>query len=133
MLGLAELRAALRQLPAELTADADAIVLAHAEDAHRVIEDAYPVGKTGNLKAGVTTERNRSRFATSAIVRSRARHANLFERGTKARFTKRGWARGTMPEADVAKRMIPKVIRARQRMVNALVGLVKRAGFEVDA
>lgn len=131
--GLAEFRRALRNLPADLTEEASAIVLAHAEEADRQITNAYPEGPTGNLKRGVTTERNTSRFSTSAIVRSRAKHAWIFENGTRLRKTRQGASRGVMPAAQLAQKMIPIVIRRRRAMVQALIQLVRRAGFEVDA
>lgn len=131
--GLTELRTALRQLPAELVQEASAIVLAHAEQAQRDIRDGYPTGPTGNLKRGVTVIRTTSRVTTAAIVRSRAPHAYIYEHGTTTRRTDRGANRGRMPEAPVERRMIPKVIRLRRRMVDQLIALVRRAGFTVDA
>lgn len=130
--GLQELRTALRNLPADLADEAAAIVEAHAEDAARNIQAAYPEGPTGNLKRGVTREINRSRFGSAAIVRSRAKHAHLFEKGTAQRRTKTGANRGAMPQAPESERFIPKAIRARARMVTALKDLVRRAGFEVE-
>ena len=131
MQGLSELRDALRQLPEALTAQADAIVLAHAEMARADIQGGYPQGPTGNLRAGVRLERNRSKFTTQAIVKSVAKHAVIFERGTVRRATQRNANRGRMPEASEAQRMIPKAIRARKRMTDALVELVRSEGFEV--
>lgn len=133
MKGLSELRSALRQLPAELAREADVIVLAQAEEAGRSIEAGYPEGPTGNLKAGIRLERNTSKFGTSAIVRNRAKHGWIFEKGTGPRRTASGANRGQMPKADPSEAFIPKAIRARKRMVSALVDLVRRAGFEVNA
>jgi bacteriophage HK97-gp10 putative tail-component len=130
--GLTELRAALRHLPAQLTAEADAIIRASADQAKREIQAAYPEGPTGNLKRGVTVQHNASKFFTSAIVRSRAKHAHLFEFGTRRRTSRRG-NRGAMPVAPEGQRMIPIAIRIRRQMVTALIDLVRRAGFEVAA
>lgn len=132
MNGLTELYRDLRRLPTDLADEAGTIVIAHAELAERQIETGYPEGPTGNLRRGVTTEKNRSKFGSSAIVRSRAKHAFIFEKGTVGRRTSKGYNRGRMPEANVAQQMIPKVIRARRRMVEALKDLVRRAGFEVS-
>lgn len=129
--GLTELRQALRQLPADLTEEAGAIVLSHAEEAARQIQTAYPVGPTGHLRGGVVVEQRQSPLAATALVRSRARHAHLFERGTTFRRTDSGANRGTMPEAPINQQMIPIAIRLRGRMVQQLKALVRRAGFEV--
>jgi len=146
--GLDELRSALLKLPADLIEEASDIVLAHADQAEREVRDAYPVRTTnlhptarrqtpwyppGNLKARVRGVKNRTVVFTSAIVQSRAPHAWLYENGTKGlkRRTDKGWNRGAMPEAPLDKKMIPRVIRIRARMVKALIELVERAGFEV--
>ena len=129
--GLDELKTALRNLPQELTQEAQAIVVAHAEFAEREIENGYPVGPTGNLKRRVTTEVNTSRFAAGARVRSRAPHASLFERGTKRRVTADGRNRGVMPPAPDSARMVPKAIRHRRRMMGALRAMLERHGLVV--
>ena len=130
--GLAELRAALRQLPADLAREAGAIVTAHAEEAGRAVREGYPEGPTGNLRHRVTVDAQQAGlFSAAAIVRSRAPHAQLWERGTKARRTDRGWNRGRMPQPPAGERAIPKFSRARAKMRAALIDLVRRAGFEV--
>jgi len=131
MQGLDELRAALRQLPEHLTAQADAIVRAAAETTRADVQGSYPQGRTGHLRAGVRMEQTRSTFFTQSVVRSAAKHSVIFERGTVRRATQRNANRGRMPEASEAQRMIPKAIRARKRMTDALVELVRSEGFEV--
>lgn len=141
--GMDELRAQLHALPEDLATEAEEIVIAHAEGAKREIEAAYPIRATnlhpterrkstwfppGNLHSRVTSVTSRSRVTTSAIVKSRAPHAFIFEKGTGNRVTNRGWNRGRMPAAPDAQRMIPKVIRWRRRMVDALKELVLRHG-----
>lgn len=130
--GLTEFQRALRQLPDDLVDEAGAIVIAQAEEAQRQIRTAYPQGPTGNLRRGVTIERNRSKLATHAIVRSRAKHAHLFERGTGPRRTASGANRGRMPTAPESQQMIPIVVRRRRAMVAALKDLVRRAGFQIS-
>jgi hypothetical protein len=132
MQGLTELITALRHLPEELTTDAADIVAGAAEHAQREVQTAYPEGPTGNLKRGVVREQNKSKFTTAAIVRSRAKHAWLFEKGSVQRQTATGANRGRMPEAPADKQMIPIVIRNRRRMVDQLKDLVRTAGFIVD-
>lgn len=135
MNGLSELRTALRQLPETLANEAEAIATSQAEYARGQIQSAYPQGPTGNLKRGVTAskEGGGARFGVRAIVRSRARHSHLFEFGTKLRRTKTGANRGQMPQAPESERMIPIVVRRRRAMVQALIDLVRKAGFQVES
>lgn len=132
--GLQEFKTALHQLPDELKDEGAVIVERAANDAAREIEAGYPIGPTGNLKRGVTVTRDpsQSRLGVRVTVRSRAKHAHLFERGTKGlRRTHSGANRGRMPEAAQSAKMIPKAQRVRRRMVTDLIALVRRAGFQV--
>lgn len=129
--GLEEFRAALRALPDHLREEASAIVLAHAEQAQREIVGGYPQ-HTGNLRSRVSVRPSATRFGTGALVKSAAKHASIFERGTAIRQTRAGANRGRMPEAATAQAFIPKAIRVRARMVRALIDLVRRAGFQVN-
>lgn len=132
--GLDELRAALRQLPEDMAQEAKGIVLGYADQAKDEIVSGYPLGPTGNLRNRViVTGREGNKFGAVAIVKSAAPHASIFEKGTKVRHTSRGWNRGAMPQPDESQRMIPKVIRLRQKMTADLVALVQRAGFTVTA
>lgn len=131
--GMSELIDALRKLPEELAADAGVIVQSAAAGAQNEIVRNYPDGPTGNLKRRVTLETEKTRFGAAAIVRSRAPHASIFERGTEARRTGRGWNRGRMPQPPESQRMIPVVIRKRRQMIEQLIELVRRAGFQVEA
>jgi len=128
--GLDELRRALRDLPEDLTREADAVVRSHADECQRLVQAAYP-SVSGNLARGVTVEHNASKFHTSAIVKSRARHAHLFEFGTQKRRTLSGANRGSMPAAQVDRAMLPIVIRLRKRMVEGLITVVEKAGLKV--
>jgi hypothetical protein len=49
------------------------------------------------------------------------------------RRTDKGYNRGAMPQASDADRFVPKAIRARRRLTSALIDIVRRAGFEVNA
>jgi hypothetical protein len=129
--GFADFRAALRALPEDLAHEGSDIVVAHATEAQREIRGGYPQGPTGNLRRGVTLDVDRNAFGTVATVKSHAQHAHLYEAGTKRRTTRSGANRGVMPPAPEGNRMIPKVIRIRARMRQALIELVKRAGFTV--
>jgi len=128
MKGLDELRDALRQLPADLTQEATAIVWAHAEAAQQKIAAAYPVN-TGNLVRGLTIDRRQAGYSTSAILRNRAKHAYIYEHGSEMRYTDAGVSRGKMPPGRV---FIPIAVRHRHLMTSALIDLVRRAGFTVS-
>lgn len=130
--GLDEFRRAMRSRPSHLAQEALAIVDAHSEEATRLISDGYPEGPTGNLKRGVRRNLVSSRFGGSAVVRSRAPHASIFEHGTERRTTDKGYNRGAMPQPDERERFIPKAIRIRRRMVAALTDMLRRNGFQVD-
>jgi hypothetical protein len=126
--GLAELRAALLALPADLTAEASGIVTATANEAARSIVDGYPT-RTGNLKDGVYVTRVRvSTFGTAAVVTNRAKHAFIFEMGTQARHNAIGANRGSMPPGRV---FVPRVQRYRARMYGELADMIARHGLEV--
>lgn len=133
--GLEELKAALRNLPDHLTQQASAIVTAAAHDAERDVQAAYARHRhTGNLERGVTmrVEQSGGRIA-SARVKSGAKHANIFERGTQFRHTRKGSNRGSMPAAPGSDQMIPIAIRARRRMVANLIEMVQREGLVVTS
>lgn len=130
--GFDDLIRELRNLPQALTQEAHAIVVAQAEFAAHEIQGGYPTGPTGNLARRVTTEVNTSRFSAGARVRSRAPHASIFEKGTKRRRTRKGWNRGAMPEAPPSARMVPKAIKHRRRMYEALRAMLERHGAIVS-
>jgi hypothetical protein len=125
--GLTDLRTALRELPRALLAEARAIVEDTAEEAISEMRGLYP-RFTGNLREGLTIEHRGSQVGTATIVRNKAKHAMIFERGTEARHTKDGWNRGRMPAGKV---FIPTAMKHRRRMRAAQVALVRRAGFQV--
>lgn len=127
--GLDELKQALRQLPAELTAEASGIVDGAANEAMREIVDKYPT-RTGNLKDGVTvTHFEGARFSAGAIVKNTAKHAFIFEHGTQARHTDLGANRGSMPPGHV---FVPIVIRKRRAMYERLKTLLVSKGLVVS-
>lgn len=129
--GLEELREALRSLPADLTREAEDIVVRHATQAEQDIQSNYP-RHTGNLKQGMRMEVEHATYGVSARVRSTAKHAFIFENGTVQRKTRNGANRGAMPAASSAQAFIPQVIRQRRAMTADLIALVERAGFQVS-
>ena len=130
--GLTELRTALRNLPEELAGEASHIVEGAANGAAAQIKRVYPIGKTGNLVAGVTVEHASQKVAAGAIVKSKSPHSHLWERGSQTRRTGKGANRGRMPAAPESEKMIPIVVRARRRMYADLANLLRRVGFQVD-
>ncbi len=126
--GLDELRKALLALPHELVRDAGEIVQAQANEAARQIAAGYPV-VTGNLRDHLRIEiRSQSTGSASVSVRNTAKHAWLYEHGSRPRRHANGASTGSMPARPL---FIPIAIRRRQVMVAALVDLVERAGLHV--
>lgn len=128
--GLKELREALRQLPHELKAEAQKIVMDAANNAGAEIKAKYDEHtKTGNLSRGVQIRPSEaSTFAAGAVVVSRAKHAWMFENGTQVRHTDIGANRGAMPPGHV---FIPVVIRRRKGMYLELMEVIRKQGLQV--
>lgn len=130
--GLAELRAALRALPSELTGEASHIVGGSADDAATEVKAHYARGKTGNLINGVVVEHiDPGPFAAGAVVKSKAKQAWMYENGTQVRHTQTGANRGVMPPAKPGRAFIPTIIRKRKQMYERLAELLKRHGLQV--
>jgi hypothetical protein len=130
--GLEALKAALRQLPADFADEGAVIVQAHAEEAGRQMEAKYAEHEwTGNLRNGlvVSGESAYARFGARWVVKNTAPHAWWAENGTQIRKTKSGANRGAMPPIHV---FVPIAIRQRRLMVEALKGVVRRAGLVVS-
>lgn len=126
--GLDELRAALRTLPADLTAEASFLVEGAANGAAAEIKAAYPV-RTGTLRDGlIVSHREKGKFSAGAIVKNTSKHAWLFESGTQARHTALGANRGSMPPGHV---FLPIVIRKRRQLYGQLKALLQRHGLTV--
>jgi len=126
--GFAELREALRNLPAQLRDEAKVIVQSRAARAAQEIIAAYPE-RTGNLRKGVSVRASEAgNFGAGAIVVNRAKHAWIFENGTQARHTDIGANRGSMPPGHV---FVPIVMRHRRGMYDELRDVLVRDGFVV--
>jgi hypothetical protein len=117
--GLAELRAELRRLPAELRDEGADIVRAAGTATKELTVANYPE-VTGNLKRGVTMSEETSPYGIIVTVTSRAHHAHLFERGTVRQ-----------PPAPPEKRLGTHAARQRRKMYKALAALLERHGLEV--
>lgn len=132
--GLEELKAELRNLPAHLAEEADAIVAEAADTAGSIIKAAYNQHRwTGNLANGVVVRKtSRKEFRAAYTVKSTAPHAHIFELGTEARHyvTHRGVMKsvGRMPAAHI---FLPVIIRERRNMFIDLEGMLIRNGLRV--
>lgn len=127
--GFEELRASLRALPADLTAEAGHIVEGAANGAASDIKSEYGNHvRSGNLRDGVRVTHSASGLTAKSVVKSVSPHAWLFENGSQARHTSIGANRGAMPPFHV---LIPAAIRARRVMVTQLIALVELAGLTV--
>jgi hypothetical protein len=131
--GLEELKAQLRNLPAELAAEASGIVEGRAERARQDIETSYP-DRTGDLRKGLRlgSGTNVGRFGASTVLKNTSKLAWIYENGTEARhyFTVNGKKKltGKMKPGHI---FIPIVIRQRRAMYRDLKALVERHGFVV--
>jgi hypothetical protein len=126
--GLEELREQLRNLPADLTADATEIVTGAAEAARFEIVRAYPK-RTGNLRNHVVlATRDTGKFGAGVALKNTAKHAYLFEVGTMARHSKLGANRGSMPAGKV---FVPLVIYHRRAMYRQLKSMLAEHGLTV--
>jgi hypothetical protein len=130
--GLAELRAALVQLPDKIEQQANDEVKRTMNEAAAALVASYPEGDTGNLRKGVKKRFriNRRGFATGT-VRSEAPHAHLWEFGTVNRRTEKGWNRGRMI-THYNRGLVGIAQRERREMEAALVALVRNHGFTVS-
>jgi len=140
-IGLDELKAALKNLPADLTELAEAIVTEAANGAAAEIRAAYPEGETGNLRRGVrvsakTGGKLSSQFGVGRVVRSTAPHAWIFETGPQTRYnvSRNGVLlakpahRGFMPGANI---FVPVAQRWRRDMYEDLTAVVDQAMSDV--
>lgn len=130
--GLAELKAALRNLPQRLTQEASNIVEHTAQQMKDDVQAAYRAKVkeevTGNLVNRVVISRSTGGFITGAVVKNNAPHAYIFEHGTQVRHTDLGYNRGRMPPGRV---FVPIAVRRRREMFNALKSMVERNGLTV--
>jgi hypothetical protein len=131
--GMEELRAALRQLPEDLTMEATRIVEGAANGAAAQIKAGYPV-ITGNLRDGVmVTHRDKGKFTAGAVVRNTAKHAWLYDNGSQERHWASGKSTGKMWGKSAPTHLFVKtVIRARKSMYAQLKDLLERKGLKVS-
>jgi hypothetical protein len=131
--GLEDFRTILRNIPKALHSEAIPIVDHATEATANQLLLNYPVGDTGNLRAGVRVEKHHEGGGVYDQVRSTSPHAHLWEFGTENRETAKGWKRGHVtPARDKGREtLIGIAIRNRERMDRELFGLLERNGFTV--
>ncbi len=131
-IGLADLKAQLRNLPRELTGEATAIVEATAESAAAQMVRRYPSrlrrpnerGKGLSLRDGVqVVKRSSGQFGVRADVINRSPHAMMYEVGTQRK------RRGATRPGNV---FIPIASRMRRTMYTRLGAMLTRHGFTVS-
>ena len=118
--GLIEMIDDLRRMPTEIEKAASWHVQEAAETMASEVRGEYPT-VTGNLARGVRVTRVN---AFRAIVRSTARHAWLYEKGSVARRHASGKV-GRQDARGDAEVFIPAAIKARQHMTEQLVRVVE--------
>ena len=130
--GLEELRTALRNLPAELAADASQIVQRRAENVATSVKAAYP-SRTGNLRAGVKlTHVDQGKYSAGVIVKSSAKHAWLYEYGSETRtYTTIHGVKHPTGKMPPRPTFVPIVQRQRRAMWEDLAGLLREHGLLV--
>lgn len=127
--GLEELKAQLRTLPSDLTAEASGIVNGAGNSAKQEIEGAYPE-RTGDLRNHVSlSTQSLGQFGAGVVVKNTSKHASIFENGTQARHTAIGANRGSMPPGRV---FIPIASRWRRQMYEQFKAMLVRHGLTVS-
>lgn len=132
--GLEELKAEIRALPANLRDEANGIVRDMAETAADSVRAGYSSHVvTRNLLKGVRTKKKSTgAYGVSYQVASTAPHATIFERGTQARhyITKNGKKHltGRMPAFNIFG---PVMARHRRFLFDELWTLLTKHGLLV--
>lgn len=128
--GFDALVAELTKAPAEIRAQGMEIIRQETEGHAQEVRNAYGQHRvTGNLERGVNTEYPSTQVLIG-IVRSKARHASIYENGTDVRRTNNGANRGRMPKPS-PQLFVPLAIRRRERMRRRLADMLRGLGFQV--
>lgn len=126
--GLDELKAQLRQLPAELAAEGGHLVEARGNRATHTIKAGYP-SRAGDLRAKTEVTHTKTRFGARSVIRSASTHAALFESGSQTvRVTSTGISRGRMPANHL---FTQTMMRERRALDGDFVDLLTRNGLTV--
>jgi hypothetical protein len=126
--GLAELRAALRTLPADLTGEASEILIDEGDQALNEIVTGYPERARSLRSKTKKTVRDIGTAGVGLVITNTAKEATWFEIGTQARHTALGANRGSMPAGNV---FIPPIQRHRRAAMQRLKAMMERNGLTV--
>ena len=124
--GMAELLRDLEALAPAVGTEAAHIITAATNAAFVEVRSGYRRGPTGNLIKGVSIQEKGPRWK---VLRSRAPHAWLWERGTVARYTKGQGKytvrshRGTMPATPT---FWPAVRKYQTRLIQQIAAAITR-------
>lgn len=132
--GLDAFREALRNLPAELTAEANSIVQGAATAAAAGARANYGRHRrTGDLENKVTVKpRAQGPLSASYQVKSGSRLAFIFEHGTQVRhYVTSGGRRHLTGKMPPFHAFVPPVLTARRAMNQSLIDLLRRHGLVV--
>jgi hypothetical protein len=124
--GVAEFREMLAALPANLAADAHAIVRDAAGAAFDADVAQYPAGQ---LRDGMVLVDEGTPLNVVWRVTNNSPLAQLWEYGTQVRHTAMGYNRGAMPSRPT---FVPNAQRARVDMMPKLIAVLQEAGFDVS-
>ena len=116
--GMAALIEGLQRMPTALEHEASAAVTDAADTMYAEVINEY-AEVTGNLKQHVRVIRDN---AFRNTVKSTAKHAHIYERGSVERHHATGKSVGSMPKANV---FIPAAIKARHAMRQRLIRAVE--------
>jgi hypothetical protein len=138
--GLSEFERQLRELPGQVRAEAQPIVTAAARATAGQVKAAYErvrtSGSDGRKAAGKhladaveTVVDDGGTSYARAYVRSKAKHAHLYEFGSARRQWKSGKSTGMMPAQPT---LVPAAERERAEMIVELKDMMRRNGLEVS-
>jgi hypothetical protein len=122
--GMDTFKQELQLLAANLTSEADGILVASAFEAADALRAAYPY-REGGLIRGVTVEPSRGVTLAGAKVKNLAPHAALYENGTVTRANKHGDNRGRMLGTPTFR---PITARYRDEALTAIIDRIYAHG-----
>jgi hypothetical protein len=129
--GLDELRAALRQLPADLTAEASNIVAGTANGAIVDMRQEYPPGELTDKLYQSTLARGP--YGVGILIKNASGWAWAWDHGTKLRHWKGGKSTGAEWGATAPPHTFGRIMaQSRRRMYEQLKALLVRHGLSVS-
>ena len=123
-----EFAAAIDRTAQAVVDEVAAVARQHAQVLAGRVRSAYPQGKTGNLRRGVTWGPNRPGARIGAWVRSNAPHVHFLEAGTAMRRNKAGANRGRVqgPGPGRYQISVPLAVAQRREFYGDVTRIVER-------